>query len=112
MAILFWDKAPNWQNYFVGTGFNAFGIASGGGAGQALAYWVANGESPSDLWSVDIRRFHEVQSSNNYLVPRTYEAYAKHYTIAYPNDEYQSARDILTSPIYHELQSKGAVFWL
>ena len=45
------------ENFFVGAGFNAFGIASGGGAGMALAEWVANGEPPYDLWPVDIRRF-------------------------------------------------------
>ena len=42
---------------FVGAGFNAFGIAAGGGAGWALAQWVMTGEAPLDLWVVDIRRF-------------------------------------------------------
>jgi hypothetical protein len=37
--------------------FNAFGIAAGGGAGQALAQWVHDGMPPYDLWVVDIRRF-------------------------------------------------------
>ena len=45
------------QGFFVGAGFNAFGIASGGGAGMALAEWVAKGDPPMDLWPVDIRRF-------------------------------------------------------
>ena len=30
---------------------------SGGGAGMALAEWIADGEPPFDLWPVDIRRF-------------------------------------------------------
>ena len=47
--------APNCSNMFVGAGFNAFGIASGGGAGWVLADWVARGEAPMDLWAVDIR---------------------------------------------------------
>ena len=50
-------EAPEVRGIFVGAGFNAFGIASGGGAGMALAEWVANGEPPYDLWPVDIRRF-------------------------------------------------------
>ena len=50
-------EAPEVQGLFVGAGFNAFGIASGGGAGMALAEWVAKGEPPYDLWPVDIRRF-------------------------------------------------------
>src|SRR4051794_7021542 len=50
-------RAPETKGIFVGCGFNAFGIASGGGAGMALAEWVATGEPPYDLWAVDIRRF-------------------------------------------------------
>jgi len=49
-------EAPEVSNYFVGAGFNAFGIASAGGAGRALAEWIAAGEAPMDLWPVDIRR--------------------------------------------------------
>ena len=49
--------APELRNFFVGAGFNAFGIASGGGAGWVLAEWAAKGEAPMDLWVVDIRRF-------------------------------------------------------
>ena len=50
-------RAPECANMFVGAGFNAFGIASGGGAGWVLAQWVDDGEAPLDLWVVDIRRF-------------------------------------------------------
>src|SRR3546814_392674 len=50
-------EAPELTNFFVGAGFNAFGIAAGGGAGQALAEWVHGGEPPYALWPVDIRRF-------------------------------------------------------
>ena len=50
-------EAPELVNFFVGAGFNAFGIAAGGGAGMALAEWVHKGVAPYDLWNVDIRRF-------------------------------------------------------
>ena len=50
-------EAPELGGLFVGAGFNAFGIASAGGAGQALAEWVSDGVPPYDLWPVDIRRF-------------------------------------------------------
>ena len=43
-------EAPEARNIFVGAGFNAFGIASGGGAGMALAEWVVKGAPPFDLW--------------------------------------------------------------
>ena len=37
--------APECSNMFVGAGFNAFGIASGGGAGWVLAEWAMTGEA-------------------------------------------------------------------
>jgi sarcosine dehydrogenase len=40
-------EAPEVDGFFVGAGFNAFGIASGGGAGMALAEWVATGAPPT-----------------------------------------------------------------
>src|SRR4029077_8695836 len=37
-------EAPELKNFFVGAGFNSIGIASGGGAGRALAEWIVQGE--------------------------------------------------------------------
>jgi sarcosine dehydrogenase len=102
-------KAPELKNYYVGCGFNAFGIASGGGAGWALASWVARGVAPMDLWPVDIRRFSASQCTPEFVRERTLEAYAKHYTVAYPHEEYESARGQLKSPLYDKLISRGAV---
>ncbi len=103
-------KAPELKNFYVGAGFNAFGIASGGGAGWVLAAWVANGEAPMDLWTVDIRRFSALHHDRNWVNERTCEAYGKHYTVAFPHEEYQSARPRLKSPIYEQLKAAGACF--
>jgi len=103
-------EAPEQRGFFVGAGFNAFGIASGGGAGMALAEWVANGEPPFDLWPVDIRRFGRVHQSTGWVRNRTLEAYGKHYTIAWPAEEYRSGRPIRRSPLYHLLKAQGACF--
>ncbi len=103
-------EAPELRNFFVGAGFNAFGIASGGGAGMALAEWVATGAAPYDLWPVDIRRFGGVHRSIDWVRTRTLEAYGKHYTIAWPSEEMRSARPTLRSPLYPHLQAAGAVF--
>ena len=103
-------EAPEVKNYFVGTGFNAFGIASAGGAGMALASWVASGEQPMDLWSVDIRRFSDLHRDHEWIRERTIEACSKHYTMAWPNEEYDSARPRLVSPLYDDLKLKNACF--
>ncbi len=103
-------EAPEQRGFFVGAGFNAFGIASGGGAGMALAEWVAKGEPPFDLWPVDIRRFGRVHRSTAWVRQRTMEAYGKHYTIAWPSEEYQTGRPNRRSPLYHLLKAQGACF--
>ncbi|MBK8739475.1 MAG: GcvT family protein [Betaproteobacteria bacterium] len=103
-------EAPEVRNFYVGAGFNAFGIASAGGAGRALAEWIAGGEPPMDLWPVDIRRFGAPHRSTGWVRARTMEAYAKHYTLAFPSEEYQSARPARVSPLYEQLKVAGACF--
>ncbi len=102
--------APECKNMFVGAGFNAFGIASGGGAGWVLAQWVVDGEAPLDLWVVDIRRFAGMHRDRQWVLDRTLEAYGKHYTIGFPHEEYESGRPRVVSPLYERLKARGAVF--
>ncbi|MGL4236159.1 GcvT family protein [Tabrizicola sp.] len=102
--------APECANMYVGAGFNAFGIASGGGAGWVLAEWVMRGEAPLDLWAVDIRRFSSLHRDRDWVAERTLEAYGKHYTVAFPHEEYTSGRPRIVSPLYDRLKARGAVF--
>jgi sarcosine dehydrogenase len=102
--------APELKGFYVGAGFNAFGIAAGGGAGWVLAEWVARGEAPMDLWTVDIRRFSGLHRDRSWVAERTLEAYGKHYAVGFPYEEYHSARPRLKSPIYAELKNHGACF--
>jgi sarcosine dehydrogenase len=103
-------EAPELRNCFVGAGFNAFGIAAGGGAGMALAEWVVNGAPPYDMWNADIRRFGRPHRSNEWVHTRTLEAYAKHYTMTWPSEEYESGRPLRRSPLYDRLLAQGACF--
>ncbi|MGJ0507734.1 MAG: GcvT family protein [Methylocystis sp.] len=103
-------ETPEARNLFVGAGFNAFGIASAGGAGMALAEWIADGETPFDLWPVDIRRFGSHHKDPAWVRTRTLEAYARHYSIAWPSEEYVSGRPLRRSPLYDRLQKAGACF--
>ncbi len=103
-------EAPETRGVFVGAGFNAFGIAAGGGAGMVLAEWVAKGEPPYDLWPADIRRFGRNHLDTNWVRTRTLEAYAKHYTMAWPHEEYRSGRPLRRSPLYDRLKAQGACF--
>jgi 4-methylaminobutanoate oxidase (formaldehyde-forming) len=102
--------APNLKNFYVGAGFNAFGIASAGGAGWVLAQWVHSGEAPMDLWVVDLRRFSSLHEDRQWVCDRTLEAYGKHYTVGFPHEEYQSGRPRIVSPLYERLKSLNACF--
>jgi 4-methylaminobutanoate oxidase (formaldehyde-forming) len=103
-------EAPELRNFYVGAGFNAYGIAAGGGAGKALAEWVAGGEPPMDLWPVDISRFGQPHQSIDWVRSRTLELYGKHYTVAWPHEEHASARPERISPLYGALKEQGACF--
>lgn len=107
-AIL--GPAPELDNVFVAVGFNAFGIAAGGGAGRMLAEWIIEGEPSLNIWPLDIRRFGPHHRSRTYNVARTAELYGKHYTIHWPNEEHDSARGVRRSPLYFALKEKGAVY--
>jgi len=103
-------EAPEVAGFFVGAGFNAFGIAGAGGAGRALAEWIVGGEAPMDLWVVDIRRFGAPHRDPDWVRARTLELYGKHYTIAWPHEEHRSGRPFKVSPLYERLRAQGACF--
>jgi 4-methylaminobutanoate oxidase (formaldehyde-forming) len=103
-------EAPEMGGLFVGAGFNAFGIAAGGGVGKVLAEWVAGGTAPYDLWPVDIRRFGRNAGDVGWVRARTLEAYARHYSMAWPSEEFDSARPLRRSALYDRLRTAGACF--
>ena len=103
-------EAPGLRGFFVGAGFNSVGIASGGGAGRALADWIVEGEPTSDLTAVDIRRFAPFNANNRWLRDRVGEVLGLHYAVPWPNRELATARPFRRSPLHHLLAAKGAVF--
>jgi 4-methylaminobutanoate oxidase (formaldehyde-forming) len=102
--------APGLANLYVGCGFNSMGIASGGGAGKALAEWIVQGEPALDLWPVDIRRFARFNANERWLPDRIKEVLGMHYKMPWPNRELESARPFRRSPLYARLRQAGACF--
>jgi 4-methylaminobutanoate oxidase (formaldehyde-forming) len=102
--------APGIDNLYVGCGFNSMGIASGGGAGKALAEWIMAGEPTLDLWPVDIRRFARFNGNETWLPDRIAEVLGMHYKMPWPNRELESARPFRRSPLYEHLKERGACF--
>ncbi len=102
--------APGIANLYVGCGFNSMGIASGGGAGKALAEWIVEGEPTLDLWPVDVRRFAPFNANERWLPDRIKEVLGLHYKMPWPNRELESARPFRRSPLYSHLREAGACF--
>src|SRR3954469_1863956 len=103
-------EAPELKNFYVAAGFNSIGIASGGGAGRALAEWIVAGEPSLDLWPVDIRRFARFHDNDHFLKERVGEVLGLHYMMPWPNRELQSARPLRRSPLYDRLAAQNALF--
>jgi len=103
-------EAPEVRNFFVGAGFNSVGIASAGGAGRALAEWIAEGAPTMDLTAVDIRRFAAFNGNNQWLHDRVAEVLGLHYEIPWPNREMRTARPFRRSPVYAHLERANANF--
>ncbi|MFN7571420.1 MAG: FAD-dependent oxidoreductase [Betaproteobacteria bacterium] len=102
--------APGIDNLYVGCGFNSMGIASGGGAGKALAEWIVQGEPTMDLWPVDVRRFAAFNGNESWLPDRIAEVLGLHYKMPWPNRELESARPFRRSPLYAHLARANACF--
>ncbi len=103
-------EAPEVRRYYVGAGFCSGGIAAAGGAGQALAQWIADDAAPMDLSRADIRRFAPFHADPTFLRARASEGVGVHYFIAFPNRELTSGRGLRRSPLYDRLAAKGACF--
>jgi sarcosine dehydrogenase len=95
-------------NLFHCCGFSA-GIAAAGGAGQAMAAWIIDGDPGMDLWPFDARRFGRPHSVPGYLEQRLTSAYASYYQVAYPNREVAAPRGQRRSPLHDVLAARGAV---
>jgi len=102
--------APELENFFVGAGFNSVGIATAGGAGRALAEWIANGAPIGDLTGVDIRRFAPFNGNSRWLHDRVAEVLGLHYEVPWPNREMTTARPFRRSPVHHLIDAANANF--
>jgi dimethylglycine dehydrogenase len=100
--------AWNLRNFWLNEG-HSFGITAAGGAGWQLAEWIVEGEPSVDMMGVDPRRFGPY-AGRGYLRQKTEEAYAKVFSIHYPEEERGAARGLKRSPCYDRMAAKGAVF--
>ena len=95
---------------FLGCGMNSVGVATGGGAGMALAHCIIHGHTPTDLHEADPKRYPSCFSSVAALTARVPEILGTHYAIHYPGIQMHSARDLKLTPLHSKWQTQGAHF--
>ena len=101
---------PAWdlKNFWLNEG-HSFGITAAGGAGWQLAHWIVDGEPTIDMMGVDPRRFGDY-AGRGYLIEKNEEAYAKVFTVHYPDEEREAGRALRRTPCYDRMKALGAVF--
>jgi 4-methylaminobutanoate oxidase (formaldehyde-forming) len=96
------------HGFFLGCGMNSVGVATGGGAGMALAHCIVEGHPPYDLHEADPNRFAACFSSVEALSARVPEVLGRHYEITYPGRQWATARDLRATPLDAEWRAAKA----
>ena len=103
-------ESPELDGFYLGCGMNSVGVASGGGAGKALAEWIVEGRPTMDLAEVDARRFAPFQGNLKALFERIPEELGLHYAVSYPGRRPDTVRGLRRSPVHAALTEMGASF--
>ena len=101
---------PAWglKNFWLNEG-HSFGVTAAGGAGWQLAHWIVDGEPTIDMMGVDPRRFGDY-AGRGFLINKNEEAYAKVFSVHYPDEEREAGRALRRTPCYDRMKALGAVF--
>ncbi len=98
------------RGLFLGCGMNSVGVATGGGAGQALAHCIIHGHTPTDLHEADPKRYPDCFNSAAALAARVPEVLGKHYEITFPGRQWDSARMLRKTPLHDKWLAEKAHF--
>ena len=104
-------ETPEVGNYFVCAGMNGNSLQGAGGVGKAVADWIVGGSPSGDMLQFEVQRFTALHNNKRFLSERAREVVGRHYELQYPLiSEFKYGRHIRSSPIYSELEARGAVF--
>lgn len=103
-------EAAETRGLFLGCGMNSVGVATGGGAGMALAHCILHGHAPMDLHEADPKRFPACFNSAAALADRVPEVLGKHYEITWPGRQWVTSRGLGTTPLHDRWLAEKAHF--
>jgi glycine cleavage system T protein len=103
-------EAPELPGFFVAAGLNSLGILQGGGIGRLVANWIVDGLPDLDVAELNIDRFQSYQTNRAYRRDRTTEIVGEMYKVHFPNDSYETARNVKRHVLHDRLVAAGACF--
>ena len=103
-------EAAETRGLFLGCGMNSVGVATGGGAGMALAHCIVHGHTPMDLHEADPKRFPACFHSAAVLADRAPEVLGKHYEITWPARQWATSRGLRPTPLDDRWHAENAHF--
>ena len=97
---------PGVPNAFEACTFT-FGIVQAGGAGKLVAEWITEGETETDSWAVDPRRFTD-HANPAYCTAKALEVYGHEYAIHFPGIQWPDGRGVKKGALYDAHIAEGA----
>lgn len=89
----------------------AIWIKEGPGTGRALAEWMTQGYPEIDPHASDVARFYRYQRTEAHVLARCAEHFNKTYGIVHPREQWDSERNLRTSPFHPATQALQAVYF-
>lgn len=86
-------------------------VTHSGGVGRAIADWLTDGVTATDLREADINRFHDHAKTKRYIRARCYTQYDEVYDIIHPGQQMKNPRSVRLSPFYGAFAAQDAVFF-
>ena len=93
-------------NYWLACGVMA-GFLQGGGVGKTLAEWMIHGDTEADAWPMDIARYGDFASNNEYIKQTTGQFYSRRFVMTYPNEQLPAGRPLKMAPAHSEMTAAG-----
>ncbi len=85
------------------------GFCQGGGVGKALAEWMTEGETETDIFAIDVARFGD-WTGPDWTRLKVTENYQRRFSICYPNEELPVGRPLRTTPAWGIWEAQRAVW--
>lgn len=100
--------APGLRNHWLACGITV-GIAWGPGIGKYLAQWMVHGTAEVSMRGFDPRRF-GTWADADYAYTRCRENYMTRLSIHFPQEQYETCRNIRTSGAHDRTEAAGAFY--